>query len=484
MSTPALAAAPNTRQILSASAFYGVADMLVLAVGGFLLLPLYTRQLSQAEFGAFVIVKTNIDILNCLVHFGLVSAVARVYFDHRKANRHVEYINSVVALFGLILLGTVGLLAIWGQQAWAMLSPSLPALPYLWYCVAISAVGFAGSLGTTWLRMEGRARSFALLQVAAAALLAGAAFVNLELLGLGLHGLLLALLASGLLSAASLPWLLGKHFRPVLRWAQVRQTLHYALPPVASLLAYLVLNRTSTLVLQRHVSMEQVAVFGLAQQLAALVTIAGVAFGKSMQPAIFSADAAHAPALIRSTARLLIAGMLGVTCVVLLFASDIVALVAPASYRDSHAILLILVIAAFVYCLNLISDTTLLYFRRPKSSAAASIAGALASASLSMLLVPQHGLIGAATAIVLAFMTCTLLSHTLAWRLSGQSHFGPMGLALLTACSVAALAAWMHGWSVQAWLILGMKLTFVVALLATLFHMHRRIRLAENPTSP
>ena len=465
---------PNTRQILTASVLYGAADMLVLAVGGFLLLPLYTRQLTQAEFGAYVIVKTNIEILSFVLHFGLVSAVARVYFDYRKSGQHIDYLNSVVLLFGIILLTAVSLLALWGDRAWALLSPGVPASPYLWYCVAISAMAFAASLGSTWLRLEGRARAFTFLQVATAALLGAAAFINLKVLRLGLPGLLLALFASSMLSAAALPWLFGARFRLTLRWVHLRTSLHYALPIVAGLLAYFVLNRASTLILQRHVSVEQVAVFGLAQQLAMLVTIAGAAFGKAMQPAVFSADSTHAPDLMRRSARVLIVGMLCVTCLVLLFASNIVAVVAPPSYRDSHEILLILIVAAFVYSFSLISDTALLYHRRPKSSAAVSIAGAVLSASLGLWLIPQYGLHGAAIAVAVAFLAVTLLSHALAYRLTGHSYLRSMTLALGAACGVAAVAAWIERLDPPLAISIGIKIAVAGFLVATLLHFYVR----------
>lgn len=434
----------NTRQLLSSSVLYGAADILVLAVGGFLLLPLYTRTLTQGEFGSYVIVKANVEILSCLLHFGLVSAVSRAYFDYRKVGQHIEYLSSVVLLFGCILLAAMGLLALWGDTLWALLSPSVPASPYLWYSVAIAAAAFCASLSTTWLRLEGRVAAFASLQLTAAAVLAMVAFVNLTALELGLPGLLIALFASSLLSAAALPWLFGRQFRPTLRWQHARESMHYAIPIVAGLIAYFVLNRISTLILQRHVSVEQIAVFGLAQQLAMLVGIAATAFGKAMQPAVFAADPTQAPELMRRSALTLIALMFSVSCLVLLFASDIVAVVAPPSYGHSHEILLILIVASFVYSLSLISDTALLYHRRPRTSAAVSITGAALSATLALWLIPRFGLHGAAFAIAGAFFALTLLGHTLARRLTGQSYLREMGLALGAACLVAVFAAWLQ----------------------------------------
>ena len=39
---------------------HGAGDVMIMLVGGVILLPLYTRILSQSEFGIYVVVRTNI----------------------------------------------------------------------------------------------------------------------------------------------------------------------------------------------------------------------------------------------------------------------------------------------------------------------------------------------------------------------------------------------------------------------------------------
>src|SRR5579863_2516604 len=94
---------PNTRRLISATALYGVADLIVMAVGGFLLLPLYTRTLTKAEFGLYVVIRTNTEIFTYLLALGLPSAVTRIYFDYRRRDQHVEYLNSVLGFFLAVL---------------------------------------------------------------------------------------------------------------------------------------------------------------------------------------------------------------------------------------------------------------------------------------------------------------------------------------------------------------------------------------------
>ena len=117
----------ETRRLLSSTVLYGLADVAVLAVGGFLLLPLYTRQLSQEEFGIFVVIRTNIDILTYLLYFGLPSAVTRLYFDHKRSQRQHEYLSSVVTFYLLMLAAFATVFWFQGATLWHALSPMMRA---------------------------------------------------------------------------------------------------------------------------------------------------------------------------------------------------------------------------------------------------------------------------------------------------------------------------------------------------------------------
>lgn len=473
----------DARRLLSTTLLYGFADVVVLAVGGFLLLPLYTRTLSQAEFGAYVAVRTNTEILGYLIAFGLHSAVARVYFDYRQRGEEAAYLSSILGSF-LLVLGTFAvLLSIWGPALWTLASPETPAEPYLRFALAIAAAGFVSGLATLWLRLEGRALALVGLQLAASALLAGLAVLNLAVLKLGLTGLMWALLCSAASSALVLPWLFGRSWRPAIRWAHLRDSLPYALPMVIGYLAYFVLNRISTLILQRHVDLEQLAIYGLAQQLGAVLTLAATAFGKAAQPAVFAADAARAPALMLRQGRMLIALMSAVAAAVMLFASDLLRLFAPPSYAAGFGPLQWLLFGSFAYSFTMVFNTALLYHRRPRTSVAVSIFGALASTLLCLVLIPRYQLLGAASASACAFVAMSVLSHWLAARLTGHRYTAPMLAALVGAGAVSALAAWLHTGPLSPWASSAVKLLVLMLLAGLLYRLYAR-RAFDEPCAP
>lgn len=462
----------NTRKIFTASALYGAADVLVLAVSGFLLLPLYTRALTQSDFGNYIVVKTNIEILTYLLYLGLPSAVARVYFDYRKQGRQYEYMSSVLVMFALNATFCGIVLAIYGEALWNLLSPRTPAWPYLWFAYAIAAGGFIAALVGVWLRMENRVRTFVILQVTIATLLALLATAILVSLDGGLRGLLSALLLSGVLSVAVLPWLFGGKFRFVLRREHVIDSLRYAVPILVGYVAFFTLGRASTLILQRHVQLDQIAIFGLAQQLALFVVICSTAFGKALQPAVFGAEPAQAREIMLRTGESYIAVIFCVASLVVLFCADIVRLVAPQAYASSQSILMMLVAGSMVYAFSLVSDTALLYHRRPRVSAAVSVAGAASSVVLGLWLIPRYHLYGAALATLGGFAVMTCAGHLIAYRVTRLSYVGQMLRALAALGSLAVFTLWLEQLGLSNFLLLIGKILLAGALCAGVYVSH------------
>lgn len=459
----------DTRRLLSSAALYGLADMAVLAVGGFLLLPLYTRSLTQTEFGHFVAVRTNIDIFTYLLQFGLPSALGRLYFDHKKLGTERQYISAILCFFGLLLLVTCTLLAIVGQHIWEVLSPSVPMMPYLPLSVGIAAIGFLSAITLIWLRVEGRAVQIVSFQLGGAVLIAVIATVSLTVFHLGLTGILLALLAGSVLSAGSLPVLLKGSFRVGLPRKMLVETLQYAFPILVGYIAYFLLNRASTLILQHYVQPQELAVFGLAQQLSMVAAIACSSFGMALQPAVYAAEASQVVYIIRRATCILTLMMIAVCSWLMLFSHEIFAIVAPRGYEGGQSLLLILVIANFTNTFTLMSDTVLLYYRRPKTSVALSILSAVVATLFGLWLIPIYHIAGGAIAICVAFVVRMLLSQFMARRLTDQSHFVLIAASLVTLSLIAGGVTWLSTQDLSLITMLVVKGVLGCGLLAALY---------------
>ena len=324
--------------------------------------------------------------------------------------------------------------------------------------------------------MEGRALAMVSLQLGASLVLAGLAVLSLGVLHTGLTGLLFALLASSAFSAAALPWLFGRGFRLHIERAHVVESLRYAVPILVGYVAYFVLNRLSTLILQRHVPVDQLAVFGVAQQLSMIVTIACTSFGMALQPMVFSAEPAHAMEAVQRASRILTMLMFGVASALVLFGAELFALIAPKSYGGGTPILLVLLVGNFSNAFTLVSDTTLLYHRKPKTSVAISVVSAIAAAALGFWLIPLHALYGAALSVAGGFVVRMVISHWMAYRVAGTSFVTPMAAAFAGLSLLACTANWLQQQALQLPAAVGVKVLLAAAILLSTTLIYRKSR--------
>jgi O-antigen/teichoic acid export membrane protein len=425
--------------VIRNAVLYALADALVLGVGGFLLLPLYTRSLSQEEFGMYVVVRANSEVFTYLLFLGLPSAATRLYFDHRTAGDAHAYFSSILVFYvcsSLVFAGTLGMA---GEYFWHSLSPSAPAHPYMWLAFLVAFTSFFSSITLLWLRLEEKAASTLAMQSLAAGVLIVIVSVALLTAHAGVMGIFVALCASQLVPTLKLKNQFGGKFQMRIRWSHIRESAPYAAPILIGYLAYFVLNRFGMIVLQRYASLSEVAAYGLAQQLCLIVALAGAAMGKAVQPAIFSADGSNLAATLRQHSRILIASVFCVTSGLVLAGPMILRVLAPV-YAAQSSLLSILAIGAFAQAVSLLSDTAIIYHRRPRTSLLVSLLGAVSAAVLSFLLVPVFKAEGAAISTAVSFLLMMLFGQSIVRRLLGHTQLGLILVAMLLIVAVAILS--------------------------------------------
>lgn len=456
----------NLKSLISASLLYGLADMVVLLVSGFLLLPLYTHTLTQADFGNYVTVRANTELLGYLLYLGVPSAMARLYFDHLKARDEVDYIGTLSLAF--LIVAVVGTAVCWlvGDTIWSFAAPKTPASPYLWFCLATAILSFYSLVGTTWLRLDESVSSVVVLQLTTAVLLALSAWLALAVLGGGLSGLLIVLLLANLPAAVVVVIRLSRRFRRVLPASIVGNTLYLGLPIFFSYLCNFALNRINLLIMQHWVTIETLAVFGLATQLASLVTVASMSFSKAIQPSIFRAERNDLAGVLGKAGPVHIGIITTAALLLSLYVDNLIELIAPRSYGSAYDIVLVVVFANLIGSFSLISDTTLMYLKRPKDSMVSALIGGASSMALGLVLVPLLSGIGAAIALAVAFALKTLASQIFANRHVATATMRTMiGAGAAAAMALLAIRG-LHEFALPLWISIGVKsagLTVVAA---------------------
>jgi O-antigen/teichoic acid export membrane protein len=433
------------KKLAANAAIYAGGDFLMLAVSGFLLIPLYTRNLTPSDYGKFVITRTNSDIFTYIIQFGIISAVARVYFIFKAKQEHRKYISSILIFHfvsaAILFLG----FGLAGKAIWKQLSPTIPAAPYIWFALGIAFFSYVPGLFLMVLRIEEKAQAFVIAQIASAGLLVF--FVVLFLVGFkaGLAGVLWAFVLSGFVSWILFLLLLFRKLEWSFEWKHVQASLKFGFPILISYLAYFVINRFSIIFLQRHAGLAEVGIFGFAQQLAAVISLASIAFGKSVQPMIYATSESTLADTISRLMHMYFCFMFLAAALTACFASEILAIIAPRAYGNAYYVFILLVISNTIYSLKLLSETVILYRLYPILSMTLSIIGGIITVSCNVWLVPRFGIYGAVyasliTAIVMTMASMAIARGMVAYRIDMQVMWSG-----IVAAAIVVFAVFMKG---------------------------------------
>ncbi len=147
----------SKRNLFSASAIYTFGDFMVLGVSGFLLVPIYVRYMTPAEYGLYGTVTTMITLLGVVMMMGFHSATVRFYFIYRQTGEENAYLGSLWLFQIFVSLGLVGIFILFGKPVWRLVAPDVPIDPYGWVVVGGAWLLFASGIYSIWLKGKGKA---------------------------------------------------------------------------------------------------------------------------------------------------------------------------------------------------------------------------------------------------------------------------------------------------------------------------------------
>ena len=429
----------NLRRVSRQSVLYGTADAAVLVVN-VVLLPVYTRVLQPAEYGALAMLIVLEAILKPALRCGMDHAYVRLYYDCQTEDQRRGLARTalafVVASNGLVLA------LLWPGSRW--LTPALMGdLRYqfpLQLVVLNTCLQNLTFLPLSLFRVQERSTVVGSLTFARSAGTVVARLAFVVGLRMGVLGLALAdLVMTVLLLAGLLPTQL-RMIRGRFSWPVLRSLLKYGFPQVPLGLLAQAMSTADRYMLEMYFSLREVGLYLFGNTMATLLKLYPAALETAWSPFAFSS--LHRPDAPRLFARMasyaftgLCFGALGVS----LFADPVARLVLPPSYHDATVVVPLLALGIAIQASGWFMTTSINVAKRTSRYPFATAVGAVASLSGTFVLTPVFGMMGAAAGVVFGQ---TMLFLALAW-FSQRSYPIPYEVGRLA--KVATTAAVLFG---------------------------------------
>lgn len=395
------------RDILRHSLVYGLGNA-ASAIIGLILVPVYAHYLAPQEFGLLALWLSVYGVLGLIYDLGMQNSVGRFFFERLEVSgssgNGLASLFSTASAFLLCYGGSLSILMWWFSGEVSKLLTGSPDHGVLAKILAlILFADIMAMVPLTVMRMEERSVRFVTLNIARA----GAALVlNVLLvvgLGWGVRGAMLSNAGSSLLVLL----LLAPEFIRRARAAPVpsllKRMLSFGLPFVPVPLSVWVIDYSDRYLLELFRSRSELGIYALGYRVAQVVQLAVTAFSMGWAPIrfkVFSRPDAREiySAIAKNYVILMTTGCLAVS----LFAEEVVALVAPADYRQAAGVVGLLGAGYGLYGLFLIMVTGMGVTMRTKPMAWITLGAAAGNVVLNLLLIPRYGMAAAAFTTVVA----------------------------------------------------------------------------------
>lgn len=410
----------SLRKLFSSSAIYAVANLLQRGMM-LILLPLYARHFSKAEFGAMDMLYQGILVLALVSSLGMPQGLPRgIYRDgatEDDSRRLIGVLTAFVLPVTLVVFACIWVFSgpiaallfnAQGEQQWVRLSGALfMAMVIQQYPLQIlkahqRALEYSiWSIGTFLLASLGNVYLIVFMQIGLSGMLIG------NMVGFGCMGLLAC-------------WRCRSYVTWNFEWRRLHPLLAFGLPMLPALLGRKVLEVSDRYMLPHYHTMDALGDYVMAAKVANIVEVLVLTpFLFAWQPFFYSiAKRTEAKDIFARVTLYFLSVAAIVFMVLYIVHGDLLNFIGNGQYNNASAVILILVVTALINGIQYtISPGIHIASKLPQESALMLAAAAL-NIGLNLLLIPPYGAMGAALATLLSYVTYLGLTFMLA-----QMHF-------------------------------------------------------------
>jgi len=407
---------PGFGQTTRASTVYALGSIVAKLVG-LLMLPILTRSLTPAGFGAMDVLQSLESALLTLLLLGLDVATLRLYFDQPDLTSRRRLIGTSYAIGLTVTLVAAVVIVLAAGWASASLFGS-PTLRPAFMAVAVAVVAEAiKAIAGAVLRGEGRAGWFAALSggttIAYAVLTVGL----LTLWRADASAVLVAYAAAMALAALTVSYLIRAEAFGKPSVAAGRALLRLGLPLAPAAAAVYVgsfLNRT---ILLGAGGTSEVAYFSVAQRFASVAAIVVTAFALAWPPRAYSlGTSVAARARLAADARWIVAMMCAAVILVAMVSPEVLVLTTGRAYSGALSPLGFCLIAVLMDALFLVASLPSALAKATQDLALAIGAAVITGIIGNLALAPVWHSTGTAAAVAAGELVGVVVVRRLAMR--------------------------------------------------------------------
>lgn len=401
----------SENKVIKSGIWYTISNFLVRGIG-FITTPIFTRLLTQEEFGAFNNYTSWISILAIVVPLNLESTLISARYEYE--DKLDEYISSVMSL------GILSTLVWWlvsncfMEQATNLFGmDSIYVNSMFAYLIMLPAINMFQTRERFFYRYKVSVALSMLLSVGASVIsVILVVFMENSLAGRVL-GMVLPYVCIGLVIIIYV-YYKGKCFKTTY-W---KQALKIALPFIPHMLSLTVLNLMDRVMITKMCGERDTALYSLAYNVAAIITMLLSSLNGAIAPWIGEKLSQKDYRSIRSASKGYILLFVYFAIGIMLLAPEVLLILGGEAYIDAKWIMVPVALGCICqFCYTLFVNVEQ-FEKKTLGMAFASMSAAVINLVLNAWLIPQYGYIAAAYTTLIGYLWLLIVHMYLVYRLN------------------------------------------------------------------
>jgi len=398
--------------ILRHSTTYSIANFLNRMVS-FVMIPIYTRYLSPADYGILELITITLNILSIVLAAGITEAVSRFYFDYKETKDRNKVIS--VGLISFILLGVASFTFLAPSSSF-MSETILGSSEYSsFFLIAIGymSIGFVLQVIFAYFRVTRQSISLTLSNLAGLVVSLSLNILFVVILQIGVKGILLATLISQSLQVlVLLPIILkrvGFHFDLNL----FKNMFSFGFPIIFSQISHQLVTASDRFFIKAFTSLADTGLYSLGYKLGALViTFVATPFDMIWTPRRFEnfgQEEAEKNFARIFTLFIFIITLIGLFISILI--KDLLILAVAESYWDAYKVVPIITLTYILYSFYYHFNIGILMKKKTGLYAGINIATGALNLILNYFLIKAYSVWGAAISTLICYIFKPALTY-------------------------------------------------------------------------
>jgi len=384
------------------SAIYTIPTILSTGIS-FFLVPLYTRVLSPADYGALDMITVFGSLVALTVALEISQGVARYYREEQTENGR-SLLASTALWFTVISFTLFLIVALIMAQELSLLVLGVPDLENV-FRLGVINIWFSGLLYLlrNQLRFELRSKAYSMVSIVHSIATATASVLLAYVFHFGIYGLLSGMIIGTIAGSIFGFWYLRTTFKFWFDVPKLKTMLAFSIPLVPSSISVFVSMYIDRLMINHYLSLEAVGLYGIGFRLASISTLVLVGFQTALIPLIYKHyKEPETPHQLEIIFRYFLSFVLMIFSVLTLFADYALRILTTPAYYPARDLVPFLVPAILLSQMYIfapgigIAKKTHLYIW-------INICGACLNTLFNWLLIPSLGYVGAAIATMLGY---------------------------------------------------------------------------------